>query len=75
MILIKMVLYYRPMFRSYKPIDETLKESALPSAKPQDGMILMLCLFQNMIFKKSALSFKPNDLTCILLKKYIYYKN
>ncbi len=28
---------FRPIFRSYKPQDEKLKESQLPKAKPIDG--------------------------------------
>jgi hypothetical protein len=28
--------FFRPTFRSYKPLDEELQKSSLPAAKPED---------------------------------------
>ena len=42
-------LHFRPVFRSYKPQDDSLKESALPTVKPADGKSYFpyntICLF------------------------------
>ena len=53
---------YRPIFRSYQPQDETLKELQLPKAKPLEGkrrFCSNFCILRH-VFKNSWTNHLPN---------------